>query len=289
MLFTFFLSLREIYIGYCRVELKFKYISIQNVLLGMLYLMIIPLYFILNRLGIGVGYSIAGIAAFIIIILGMENLGRLNLRNYDIIKIFFKFGPYFLVGGFLHLFMRLLDRFFIAHFLGTDQVTVYFTAASTVLILAFPFSQLSAILLPIISQKKDFSDFKKKDVRNLVYFSVLTVSVVLICGLVFGKLIISILYGSDFYQLSKYCFFILLVSYSLQFMIHYTKHFIDVFLNPNVNLYTVIVAVILNIIGNYFFIPIWGIVGAALATSISLITYATMWFTIFLKKIYLQL
>ena len=120
-----------------------------------------------------------------------------------VVKIFFKYGPYFMIGSFLSLLMRLIDRFFIAHYINTEQVTVYFTAASTVAILTFPFSQLGSILLPIISNKKKISEFKKSDIKKLIIFSFLSSFIILILGLLFGRLIITLLYGPQFYSLSR--------------------------------------------------------------------------------------
>jgi O-antigen/teichoic acid export membrane protein len=289
MIYTIFLSLRETYITFRRIDLQFKFVSIQNIILGFLYLMIIPLFYLLDRNGIGSGYLLASLIS-LIIVSNKRTFPKFHLfiKEVQILKIFLKYGPFFMMGSFFTLLMRLVDRFFIAYYINTEQVTVYFTAASTIAILTFPFSQIGSILLPIISNKKKISEFKKSDIKKLLILSFLTGFVILSSGLLFGELIITILYGAQFYNLSKYCFIILLISFSIQSLIQYSKHFIDVFLNPIINLYSVLFALVINITGNYFLIPKLGIVGAAISTGSSVIVYSFIWFFIFMKKVYIK-
>lgn len=110
---------------------------------------------------------------------------------------------------------------------------------------------------------------KNKTIYNKSFQYLLFTAIAITIGLfLFGKLIISLLYGPDFEEsvlvlriLTLGSFF-LFINYGNYYYLHARK-------KSNINVIVFLCAIAINILLNFFFIPRWSYVGSAIATGIS--------------------
>lgn len=154
---------------------------------------------------------------------------------------------------------------------STESVGIYAIAMKLALLTSFVLASVNIVLAPKISEL--YYSHKHDELQSVVQkttklIALLSLPVVVVL-MVFGELILSF-FGAEF--VIGYMALILLLigqifsvfSGSAEFFLNMTGH------QKELNIITVLCA-ILNIVLNYFFIPIYGIEGAASASMISLI------------------
>lgn len=189
-----------------------------------------------------------------------------------IFKEWIKFSlPLFFIGLVI-FFYNWADKLIIAKFLNETELGIYSVAFSIAMFLSIFRNNLAVIFTPIISQKvaskkyKEINFLYKKSNNWIVSLSIPIFFVIIF----FSKNIISILYNKEYINaylplsiLSLGMLIKLMLGLNRELLISYGKSKI-IFLN---NLF----AIILNITLNLILIPYFGIIGVAIATSISFI------------------
>lgn len=149
--------------------------------------------------------------------------------------------------------------------LGVYAAIIYIIVAGNNLVIA-----LSNTLLPVLSSS--YNDAKIKRFIKIQFSAIFLTVIIGIIGLIivyfFGSKILYIVYGSEFSGYSKEFFFITLVG-----VVMYISKFIETGLSatrmfrvqPYINLITLVVV----IIGSFYFVPIYGIIGASYALLIA--------------------
>lgn len=232
------------------------------------------------------GYGIFGaIAAFVIALVVSMIMMAYFLdrkvfpvlhRNLDIeyapslAKKILRFSLPLSFGSLLTLCISWLDTFMIGYFLDTANVGLYNAAVPTTQLLnIFPFAMV-AMFFPRLTEL--FS--KKKIVEMASVYKVLTKWIFLLnliiasLLLLFPKEILRILFG-EVYVGAAFSLVVLAVAYFVSYYTFTSTYLLMVLEKTKYLLYNSVLVLLCNLVLNYYLIPKFGLIGAALATAIS--------------------
>lgn len=229
--------------------------------------------------GIGVqGMAIAYVLAILLSVLFsfflLKKLIAPVEENIDQLDIFRYALPLILMSVFLTI-MSSIDTITIGYFKDATAVGIYNVAVPTAqLMYMFPYSFL-VIFLPTLtkyyvsSQKKEFKEV------YLVIFKWLFLCLSLTFGIfvLYSKNLINILFGSE-YILAYIPLIILSLGYLINFTVYPSENILLMLKKTKMIFWNSFFVLLLNVILNWYFIPLWGINGAALATAIAYVVWA---------------
>ena len=203
------------------------------------------------------------------------------ILGFDYIKKAFKYG---ISGHFTNFFQQLLcriDFIFISNMLGAEALGYYAIATSlSEMILNLPVSVGVPLVPMIFGMDNKSSDKFTPGVIKVVIFFVTISSIILIMA---GKIFIKIIFGPEY--LPAYSAMVCLQPGMLALGL-FPIIKADLFgrnLPGKVSIFTSI-ALIINLFMNYFTIPIWGISGAAISSSVSYFLSIGMMYILYCKK-----
>lgn len=243
------------------------------------------------------GFSvIAAILAMVIKELVLFVINIILIRNYKI-KILFK--GHFTVSKELFNFSKYLfftyqvgyvnehlDMFLIGFFLTDEHVGIYAAAMMIIhFFLTIP-EAISRVVLPMTSEYYG-KRLKKKIERALniiMRYSFVIASILGLLIIFFGKLFLRIIFPGHPEFVDAYYPLIILIAGTLIFSIFYCFGGIfTAYGRPDVSLKVAGITGIINFCLNLYLIPIYGLVGGALATSVSYVISSLIFF-ILLKR-----
>ena len=161
-----------------------------------------------------------------------------------------------------------IDQIMLKQYLPIEQIGYHSVAVRlTELWYFIPNIIIGAVFPAFIYTQKDKTEYNRRLSIVLLTFTILSFLISL-CTFIFGKYFVSIVFGIDFIPSTKILsvyIFSLFGSY-ISFIAYQ-----DLFIRSKINLIVVIssITALLNISLNYFWIPIYGGIGAAYATLIS--------------------
>lgn len=190
---------------------------------------------------------------------------------------------HFIISGMMIALYNATDRFMLKQMLTEKEVGYYAIAISISSLCTFLLSAIIQSFTPVIieSRKNNKKLYEKRN-RQLyaIIFYISVIASIVIC--IFSKQIINILYGKEFLQAG---FSLMILSWYTAFS--YLGVARDLWIvcenKQNYSKYIYICAAILNIIMNYFLIPVWGAAGAAFASLITQIGTIII-FPLFIKS-----
>ena len=173
--------------------------------------------------------------------------------------------------GILSIIMGYTDVLMLGYFNTSDVVGIYNAALNTCILIAFVLSSFAFIFLPIISEL--FAKNKTKEIINLYKISTRWIfSLVLpifLLFILFPDNILNFLFGAEFVSGSM-----ALVILSIGFLTHVSvglsMETIIAMGKPKINFYLNSLAAISNFLLNLILIPIYGMIGAAIAMTVAL-------------------
>lgn len=160
----------------------------------------------------------------------------------------------------------------IGAYYGTEQVAIYSIGAQFNSIFISVGGVLSAMLIPTITRVSQTNDKEKMALyfRKTGRFQSFLLSF-FVCGVIlFGKDFIFLIAGEG-YEVSYTIALLLMLPYSIGLVQNSAICILQIYDKYYYRAYVMIIVAIVNIILTLLFIPKWGIVGAALSTSIVLI------------------
>ena len=183
--------------------------------------------------------------------------------------LYFSFSMF--VVGILSMILRWTDIWMISYFMESKWVGIYNVATSTSFVINFFIGAFMFLFFPIATRL--ISEGKKKQVSDLatkiLFWNTLIVVPIFSIFFLFSRPIINILFGSK-YILASFPISILVIGILFR-NIFATNGNILIALNQKRKIiYSSLFGVIANVILNFILIPICGIVGAAIATSVSI-------------------
>lgn len=190
--------------------------------------------------------------------------------NRKLIKNISKYGIFVMattVGGVI---LGYTDTLVLTYFVGLTNVALYNVALPTARILLYFPRAIGDVLLPLSSELwvKDKKLLLKAGIESLYKYSmIITVPAVFIM-FSFSEILINILFGKTYIPASDT---LRILSIGMIFTAIYgvNINFFAGIGKPQINTYIIYSAAIFNLIGNIIFVPILGIIGAAITTSVS--------------------
>jgi len=203
--------------------------------------------------------------------------------NRILIKKEFKFGLTIYLAT-LFIFMNYkIDQFFIDFMLGKSQLGIYSTAVSLAeLLFMIPSSVSSAILGRLYNMSNSNENERKRLTSNTIKVTFYITLILMIIGM-FCTTLIPIVYGEAFRE-AKTPTIILFIGILFASIGRVSSSYFQSSGKPKVHLYITFVVFVVNVVFNACLIPVMGINGAAIASSISYAVYGIVYVIIFIKK-----
>ncbi len=285
---AFFYALFMMFYGYAqnfkRIAIPYAinslYIKIGMPLLAIAYYLEIVLF---NTLffGIFIIYIVINISHLFY----LKYLGQLSL-NLDFTKYLDKskfseimiYAFYATIGNLGSIIVVRIDSFMVSSFMGEDGLAnngVYTIASFIANAIATPTSAINAITTPLIAQFWKTNDIQQ--IKILYQKSSLNLIIVgfglFACICVGLEYLFQIMPKGEEYAIGTMVILILGASKLFDMATSINNPIIAMSAQYKFNFYALIILAILNIIGNYFLIDLYGIEGAAIASFISLFLF----------------
>jgi O-antigen/teichoic acid export membrane protein len=222
--------------------------------------------FLVNFLFIGV---LSTIIVFFFFSRLPQEANKITISFKEIIK---RSGP-MAISSMSFLLMQSVDVLMLTKFTTYEDVAYYAVTVKLTMVIAIVLSSVNAVIAPDISHL--FSASKKEALRARVQqgtklIFVLTFPLILIMAL--GSGIILKLFGEG-YDVAKSALLILLIGQTINALCGSVGTYLNM-TGKHVALQKILVsALAINIVLNYLLIPAYGILGAAIATSASMIVW----------------
>jgi O-antigen/teichoic acid export membrane protein len=249
---------------------KFKYQAYQELLSKLLYTVfaLIVIYFNQGLLGIFLSQVIAFFLVFLYLFFIVKKYIKLNLKlniSYFIQKLKYSW-PFALSNLFNVLFFN-FDKLFISFFINDFQLGLYSSSVSLIIFLITIISLFGIVFFNLFS-KYSFQKQVSSILNKFLKISMIISFPILFGGILLSKEIIMLIFGSQ-YVLASTSFSILLLFF---FLMSFSIVFTNFLISHNKEKFFLkvrIISTIANIILNFIFIPLFGIIGAAITTVIS--------------------
>ena len=196
-----------------------------------------------------------------------------NLRRY------FSFGFPIFVGGYAYWAIHSADRYLIGYFMNIKSVGIYSGVYNLSMIIIALSGPIYFVLLPKVSrlwENGEVSEVKKYFRYSMKYF--LTIGIPSVFGMsILGKDLLTALATAEF--TSAWILIPIITSSMLVFQtltgVEYVYQLVE---KTKITMIAVIFAAIENIVLNIIMIPFWGVLGAAVATFITYMSYTVGYF-----------
>ena len=270
--YTFILFVRQV----AQESFKYTIRAIVNAV-AKLGIAVCLIYFChLGPGGIFWGIIISSGSIFLWDIFSFYRKWQIKISHFSkkLFKDFLSYG--FPLVGFsvASLILVVADRYMIEHFLTTSEVGIYsagYNLANE--IIQFPIAILLLAAYPIIVET---FEKKGKSETSMLLNKILSIYFIFLMPMVFAVAALSenivVLLGKDFQEVYMIFPWVLAGAFCFGLTQYFYKPF-ELKKRTKDLLYLIIFPAILNIILNLFFIPCWGIIGAAYATFISYFIY----------------
>jgi|SaaInlLV_10m_DNA_2_1039722.scaffolds.fasta_scaffold00838_12 O-antigen/teichoic acid export membrane protein len=278
-LFIFFISAKEFNLSALRGLHDIKIFSILNLLPSVLTLVAISIttfYFYDKSTPIYI-YILVPASMFFVTLYFVskkfkEKLPLIKEENINKIKfneILLISSPMFLISG-MHLVMSQTDIIMIGMYMSEKDVGLYAIAMKLALLTSFVLNAVNSVVSPKFSQyyhANDMETLKKtaKDSSKLIFYTTFPILIFLI---IFGKYILGI-FGEEF-EKAYLVLVILIIGQMVNSFSGSVGYFLNMTGNQAIYQKVILVGLFINIILNVLLIPLYGLIGAAIATSISL-------------------
>jgi O-antigen/teichoic acid export membrane protein len=222
-------------------------------------------------LGIVLGYSLATVLTFFIAFYFLETRVfslKKKVKPLYIRTELLAFSLPLMLAGFLSTIMARIDTVMLGFFKSVGEVGIYNAAIPTAQILYIATSSLSVLFLPVITEL--YSNGQKKPLE-LVYKTVtkwtfyINLPIVLIM-IFFPFQVMNLFFGSDYtagsltLSILALGYFLGTLSFAPQYILTMAKRTRSIFIIS-------VLATFFNVTFNFTLIPVYGLVGAAMATT----------------------
>ncbi len=181
--------------------------------------------------------------------------------------------PLLLSGVSVMIYMR-IDQIMLGHMLGDEAVGIYAAAVSLSEAWYFIPMIVASSVYPSLLKMKASSEEKYLERVQTLYdaFAVLSVFVALVTTVV-AKWVVIVLYGEAYMAAGQILMLQIWAGIFVAMGVARGKWLLAENLH-NVGLWCIGIALVVNVVGNFFLIPVYGIVGATLATVVAQATTA---------------
>lgn len=225
------------------------------------------------------GYTISSIAVMLFAIFKYKILQNLKFINVKVGMYIYKYGIQAYLSNVITFLNLRVNIFIIGYYLGVEKVGLYSTCLVIIDLIWLLASTLSSITYPM------FSNPVNVDIRHRI-LPIVTRSVLLLTFVatvvfyILSKPLIILLFGSNFLDIRS----LLLILFPGVILLAGAKILAADFVaqgKPKFNIFLNLVVLVITIITNFIFVPLFGLEGAALATSISFTVYFILCLSIY--------
>jgi O-antigen/teichoic acid export membrane protein len=190
--------------------------------------------------------------------------------NWQTIKELFHFGKFTFGTNISSMFVKSTDSWMIGRLVSTAAVAVYNPAIRIANLVEVPTLAIASIVFPQVPQK--MKERGKDGVRDIYVKSVSLILAAMLPMIVplyiFAEEIIVLIFGPEYIEsamiLRVTIFYTLIIPFNRQF-----GTVMDALKNPKINFYLLVMVATLNIIFNYIFLNMFGLIGSAYGTLLS--------------------
>lgn len=268
-----FTTSTQLWMGKKRFEFKYKAVVAVTLLTSILSpLLAYILVSLSEEKGYAriIGYSLINILIGLIIFIFNSKKGK-KYYNKEFWKYAFGFNLPLLAYYISQVVFNQSDRIMISHLIGTSEAAMYGVAYNLAMILMFVLNAINNSYVPWVYEKiKDNHGEKNKSISLIL---VLLMGVMILCVIWYAPEVITVMAGEKY---SSAVYVVAPVSMSLLLLL-YCQFFINIefyYEEKKLLVYASIGAAIINVVLNYFFIPVLGFVAAGYTTLISYIVFA---------------
>ena len=267
----FFKNLTSFFKGFQKNRLQSLIEPIKNI--TMLTMIVIFLYLGYGVLAPVLAYVFAGLILlllFIYPVLKTFNFWKYPFKDLGVFKQIFLFGLPVMMTGVGTKFVSYFDTLMLTYFSSLVEVGVYNIILPTALLFMLPAAAISAVFMPLISELSARKDFERVKIgMTLLYKYLYLFSAPIIFSLfIFSDILIEKLFGVD-YLIGSFAFRILLIGVLFNMLTVLNNQYLIGTGFPKKVFWVVFFGSILNVVLNVFLIPHYGLLGAAIATSLS--------------------
>ncbi|AEM57271.1 hypothetical protein HISP_08490 [Haloarcula hispanica N601] len=280
--FVIFFSARAVLFGTLRAEERSVSAVISRDILGrILPFIILAIAIFINRpilgaVGYWLGVPVAILLSSLLFLRDRYPLSEIILRNpnRDTFERLLRFSLPLAMGAYLSIFLTHSDILMIGYFLDSNEVGYYravqpLQQASILLLMAFSF-----LFLPAATQfyeQKEIDDLERFYTVSTKWISVGTLPIVLVFGL-FADDVVRVLFGAA-YSPAAPALTLLVSGHFLRAVVGLNGDIVKAIDRTKIELISVLIGVITNILLNIYLIPRVGIVGAAIGTATGFLAY----------------
>jgi len=281
---------RKQFAAFLKAELRMRDISIVQVGIALLFLLfLLPLIF---NPGLNVGWAlgsrifanfVGSLWVFFLVRGLVEKRGDevSSEENKNWVPIFLGYGILNQIGILLVFFVLKADQFMIKYFLGSEKLGFYSVSVGLAQNIWLVSASVSAVLLPTLSRL--YGEEKARVAARVLRTTMLAVLPLSLILLIFASPIIKFFYSPRFSPSIGPFRILMVATYVFTFRNLLDEYFRSTGL-LKVNILTHGAALALNILLNLFWIPAYGIRGAALASLVSYVVDALLGGLFFLKS-----
>ena len=211
------LNLRSILLRVLQGLLAVKLVVKSRILIALVDLLsIVSLVYIFHLLGFFVGLFVstsfaAGILFYFVFIKSNLRFVKFSLKG-NISKKMLSFGAYSFITGPINFGSMYLQRFILIQSLGINAVGIFQAGISIMSYMGLVNRGSSFHLLPTMSKNMDNESRAKQLNEYLVFVLIITVPIT-VFSILFGKIVIHLLYSRAFLSLSNYLYWFLLAEF----------------------------------------------------------------------------
>ncbi|MAG47638.1 hypothetical protein CL617_03455 [archaeon] len=195
-----------------------------------------------------------------------------KLKSLEIKKELIYYSFPLLFSGVLSSVVKWIDTIMIGIFLNASEVGIYNVALSTSSLMILVPTAIMALFLPLITEKyskNDDKQIKKIYDRTVRWIFMFNISLFIFIA-IFSREILNTMFGQE-YVIGSTSLLILIFGYFIFSFIHIHTGYLILIKKTRLILLVNFIMALTNVILNLYLIPKYGIVGGAIATSVSLI------------------
>ena len=263
-----------------KYEIGIKYIT-ENIIKIILVSLFLSLG--ITLLGPVLAYSISiiitGTWIFWVTKKKVFNFADKNIKYQPIYKELFLFSWPLLLTQFLMMILAWIDTIMLGYFKNASEVGIYNAAIPTaqmLYVIPFAFSYLFVPVLTDLFAKEEWSSFNSLYRTTTKWIFMINI-IPLTIFIFFSKEVVQTLFGVN-YAASATPLLILSIGYFVNYFTINSSNTIIVYKKTKMIFVDLMIGTLLNIVLNYFLIPIYGGKGAAISTAISFSVVGILYF-----------
>lgn len=278
-----FYILGQMFISVMTAYQKIKYVTFINILQYGLTLLLLVSFIFINvkdisgALAYSLAFIISGIISLFIVKIKIFNFLDKSIKTVNVLKPLRNFSLPLMFNNFVEYFIISLDMLLIGYLLTSSDVGIYSAAYVTTQLISLLPSVLMWVFAPALSDllaKNLNKEAKEIFLQSSRWIFIVAIPVVSF-SIFFSKSIMNSLFGYE-YLSGNLVFIILSISVFILSLSSIERKSIEISHHSKTLLYYSLTAFIVNLCLNLYLIPLYGILGSAIANIITFTIYSIL-------------